>query len=75
MAQVPFPMRNSVLEEGKKSSKRGAMLLVHATLPFMSAYVEAIKSVKRRQKRHGAKLGPKDTYSPPNSLLKGCRHA
>jgi hypothetical protein len=32
-------MRNSVLEEGKKSSKRGAMLLMHATLPFMSAYI------------------------------------
>ena len=39
MAQVPFPMRNSVLEWGKKSSRTGAMLLMHATLPFMSAYV------------------------------------
>ena len=32
-------MRNSVLEESKKSSKTEAMLLMHATLPFMSAYV------------------------------------
>jgi hypothetical protein len=36
-------------------------------------YVEAIKFVKRCQKRHGAKLGPKDTLSPPNSLwIAGC---
>jgi hypothetical protein len=35
--QVPFPMRNSVCEEGKQSHKTGAMRLMHATLPFLSA--------------------------------------
>jgi hypothetical protein len=38
-ALVPFPMRNEGTEEGKKRSKRGAMRLMYAILPFMSAYV------------------------------------
>jgi hypothetical protein len=37
--RVPVSMRNSVFEEGKTSRKTGAMLLMPATLPFMSAYV------------------------------------
>jgi hypothetical protein len=45
--QVPLPMRNSVCEEGKKSHKTGAMRLMHATVPFMSAYV-ALLHLQRR---------------------------
>jgi hypothetical protein len=43
---VPFPMRNSVFEEGKKSHKTGAMCLMHAALPFMSASV-ALPHIQR----------------------------
>jgi len=45
--QVPLPMRNSVFEEGKKSHKTGAMRLMHAPLPFMSAYI----ALPHRQRR------------------------
>ena len=45
--QVPFPMRNSVCEEGKKSHKKGAMRLMHAPLPCMSADV----ALPHRQRR------------------------
>jgi len=45
--QVPFPMRNPVFEEGKQSHKTGAMRLMHATVPFMSAYV----ALPHRQRR------------------------
>jgi hypothetical protein len=45
--QVPFPMRNSVFEEGKQSHTTGAMRLMHATVPFMSAYV-ALPHIQRR---------------------------
>jgi hypothetical protein len=37
--QIPFPMRNSVFEKGKQSHKTGAMRLMHALVPFMSADV------------------------------------
>jgi hypothetical protein len=40
-------MRNSVFEEGKQSHKTGAMRLVHAPLPCMSADV----ALPQRQRR------------------------
>jgi hypothetical protein len=45
--QIPFPMRNSVFEEGKQSHKTGAMRRVYAPLSFMSAYV-ALPQIQRR---------------------------
>ena len=45
--QVPFPMRTCVFEEGKQSHKTGAMRLMHAPVPFMSADV----TLPQRQRR------------------------
>ena len=45
--QFPVPMRNPVCEEGKKSHKTGAICLMHAPVPFMSADV-ALPQIQRR---------------------------
>ena len=47
--QVPFPMRNPVFEEGKQNHTSGAMRLMHALVPSMSAYV-ALPHRQRRMK-------------------------